>query len=203
MIENQRYPRILYLVVMLVLFSWLPDSAWAHCDAESGPVAAAARQALESGSFNTLTIWVGERQEKELRSSFNATLAVYNMDGKAKALAERYLMETAVRLHREAEGMPYTGLKPTQPLPPDIAEAEKALETGNIKPLTNLLSRELQKESQKWFKMAFDAKKKYNEDKSVETGREWVDAYVKYVIYIHGLYKMIQAGPEHGVGHVE
>jgi hypothetical protein len=27
-----------------------------------------------------------------------------------------------------------------------------------------------------------------------------VDAYVKYVIYVHGLHQTIQAGPAHGVG---
>lgn len=124
------------------------------------------------------------------------------MGGKAKTLAERYFTETAVRLHREAEGMSYTGLKPAQPLPADIAAGEKALETGDLKPVTDLLSAELEKETQKWFRQTLEARKNYKGD-DVEAGRTWVDAYVKYVIYIHGIYKMIQSGPEHGVGHVE
>ncbi|MFO7870623.1 MAG: hypothetical protein R6V03_04230 [Kiritimatiellia bacterium] len=44
-----------------------------------------------------------------------------------------------------------------------------------------------------------DAKKKYQGD-NVVAGREWVDAYVKYVIYVKNLYTTIQAGPPHGVG---
>lgn len=39
-----------------------------------------------------------------------------------------------------------------------------------------------------------------DKDKSLKAGRKWADAYVKYVIYVHGLYKTIQAGPAHGVG---
>ena len=63
--------------------------------------------------------------------------------------------------------------------------------------------KELQKEVKKWFQKAVDAKEYYKSDENVQAGREWVDAYVKYVIYVHGLHKNIQAGPEHGVGHVE
>lgn len=193
---------MLFMTVFMLLVAVLPGSVWAHCDMESGPVAIAARKAVETGEFDIIAIWVGERQAKELRVRFDEALAVYNIGGKAKAFAERYFMETSVRLHREAEGMTYTGLKPALPLPPDIVKAEKALDTGNLKPVTDLLYMELQKETQKWFQKALDAKKRYKGE-SVEAGRGWVDAYVTYVIYVHGLHKRIQAGPEHGVGHVE
>ena len=113
-------------------------------------------------------------------------------------LSEQYFMEIAVRLHREAEGMTYTGLKPAQPLPKDIAKAEKALETGNIDPVSNMLATEMEKKLQHVFERANKARQ--NKDKSLEAGREWADAYVKYVIYVHGLYKTIQAWPAHGVG---
>lgn len=188
-----------FLVIIAVLFTALPSVVWAHCDTESGPTAVDARKALESGSFNIIAIWVGEEQTQELRDSFEESLAVYKMGDKAKALAERYFMTTAVRLHRQAEGMTFTGLKPAQPLPPIIAKAEETLEDGNLKPITDLLSAELQKETQKLFQNALDAKKNYKGE-NVEAGREWADAYVKYVIYVNGLYKTIQAGPAHGVG---
>jgi len=184
-----------------LLLSSLAVKAHGHCDTESGPVAIAASKALQTGKFETVAIWVAEAQSQELQERFQECLSVYQMRGEAKKMAERYFMETAVRLHREAEGMSYTGLKPPQPLPQDVAEAEKALETGNVKPLTNLLSRELQQETQKWFRRALEARKL--KDKSIRYGREWVDAYVKYVIYVHGLHKTIQAGPTHGVSHPE
>ncbi len=188
--------------IMLLLTSFVfvfTTTVFAHCDTESGPTAVDARKALETGNFNIAAIWVGEEQTQELREIFDQSLAVYKMGGKAKELAERYFMTTAVRLHREAEGMPFTGLKPAQPLPPVIAKAEKTLDTNNLQPITELLATEMQKEIQKWFQKALDAKKDYDGD-NVEAGREWVDAYVKYVIFVNGLYKTIQAGPAHGIG---
>lgn len=187
------------IISLVMLCAVVSGTVYAHCDTESGPVAVDARKALETAKFKTVAIWVGKEQTQELQDNFEQALAVYRMGGKAEALAERYFTETAIRLHREAEGMSYTGLKPAQPLPRDIAKAEKALDTGNLKPVTDLLSGELQKEMQKWFKKALAAKKEYNGE-NLEAGREWVDAYVKYVIYIHGLHKAIKAGPKHGVG---
>lgn len=165
---------------------------------QSGPVAVAARQALKTGRFEPIQIWVGQEQEPELRQAFQKCLAVRRMDGEAKDLADRYFLETAVRLHRSAEGMPFTGLKPAQALPPDIAAAEKALAVGDISEIAHFLEAEMKKEIKEWFDKAIKAKK--HKDESVAAGREWVDAYVKYVIYIHGLHKKIQAGPAHGVG---
>jgi len=188
----------LFGAVFSLGLAMLPLKANSHCDTESGPVAVAARNALQTGKFETVAIWVAETQSRELQERFQECLAVYRMGGQAKELAERYFMETAVRLHREAEGMSYTGLKPAQPLPRDIVEAEKALETGELKPLTNLLTTELEQETQKWFRSAVEAKKL--RDQSLRSGREWVDAYVKYVIYVHGLHKTIKAGPAHGIG---
>lgn len=181
-----------------VLAVALPLAAWAHCDTESGPVAVDARQALEDDDFRAVAIWVGEKQNDELRSAFGQTLPVYQMGGKAAELAEQYFTETAVRLHRQAEGLPYTGLKPAQPLPPDVAAAERTLETGDPAEVLELLETELKKKLTVLFDDARAAQK--DKDKSLENGREWADAYVKYVIYVHGLYKTINAGPEHGVG---
>lgn len=198
--EQVKKPRVLiWTIFLLALAVMLPGQAMAHCDTESGPTAVDARKALETGNFATIAIWVAEEQEPELRGSFEESLAVYKMGGQAKALAERYFTTTAVRLHRQAEGMSFTGLKPAQSLPPIVATAEKTLENGELGSITDLLSAELQKETQKWFQNALEAKKNYKGE-NVEAGRAWVDAYVKYVIYVNGLHKTIQAGPAHGVG---
>ncbi len=173
-------------------------AAMAHCDAKNGPVAVDAREALAEDDFEAVAIWVGEKQHKDLRAAFDQAIVVYQKGGKAKELAEQYFMETAVRLHREAEGMSYTGLKPARELPDDIAAAEKALETGDIDPVTNMLSAEMKKKLAHVFENARKARQK--KDQGLDAGRKWADAYVKYVIYVHGLYKTIQAGPAHGVG---
>jgi hypothetical protein len=185
------------LVLAIVGASVFVAAVYAHCDTMSGPVAVAAGKALESGDIRLIQIWVGQSQEKELKERFRECLSVRKMGGQAKELADRYFIETAIRLHRQAEGMPFTGVKPAQPLPPDIAAAEKALETGDIKVVTDLLSGEMKDGVQKWFDAAMQAKKRKAE--GIEAGREWVDAYVKYVVYVHGLHAKIQAGPQHGV----
>ncbi|OGT97105.1 MAG: hypothetical protein A2X80_14255 [Geobacteraceae bacterium GWB2_52_12] len=189
---------LIWTIFLIALAVMLPGQAMAHCDTESGPTAVDARKALEKSDFNIAAIWVGEEQTQKLRESFEESLAVYKMGGQAKALAERYFMTTTVRLHRQAEGMPFTELKPAQPLPPVVAKAEKTLETGNLQPINDLLATEMQKETQKWFQKALDAKKNFK-GYNVGAGREWVDAYVKYVIFVNGLYKTIQAGPAHGI----
>lgn len=188
-----------FVVLTLLLVLGMSDRrARAHCDAESGPVAVDARAALESGQFERAAIWVGPEQHEELRSAFDLAVTVYKTGGKAGQLAERYFVETAVRLHRQAEGFPYTGLKPSQPLPPDVAAAERALETGDLQPVSNLLASEIQKTLRRVFATAREAQK--TKDNSLAAGREWADAYVKYVTYVHGLYETIQEGPSHGLG---
>jgi len=193
----KKMDRILLVVIVIICVSMLP-SVYAHCDTMSGPVAVAAREALQTGNLETVQIWVGKEQEEELRNKFQQCLSVYQQGGEVKELAKNYFIETAIRLHRAAEGMSFTGVKPAQPLPPDIATAEKALEKQNVEIVTDLLTKELVTETQKWFEKAIQAKEHKYE--SIEAGREWVDAYVKYVIYVHGLHKKIKAGPKHGVG---
>jgi hypothetical protein len=190
--------KVFYLFLMAIIgTSVLVVAVYAHCDTMSGPVAVAARKALESSDIGLVQIWVGPSQEKELGERFRQCLSVRKMGGSAKELADKYFIETAIRLHRQAEGMPFTGVKPAQPLPTDIAAAEKALQMGDIEVVTDLLSGEIKYGVQKWFDAAMQAKK--HKDEGVEAGREWVDAYVKYVVYVHGLHNKIQAGPQHGV----
>jgi hypothetical protein len=185
------------LVLAVIGASVFVASVYAHCDTMSGPVAIAAGKALESGNIELAQIWVGQNQEKELRERFRECLSVRKMGGQTKELADKYFIETVIRLHRQAEGMPFTGVKPAQPLPPDVAAAEKALEAGDIKIVTDLLSEEIESGVQKWFDRAMQAKK--HQDEGLDAGREWVDAYVKYVVYVHGLHLKINAGPQHGV----
>lgn len=183
-------------LVLIFLFLW-NQNLMAHCDRENGPVAVAAKEALKTGEIDKILIWVGEEQEQELREKFQQSLEVYKTGGASAELAEKYFMETAVRLHRAAEGMPFDGLKPAGPNPPDIEAAEKALQTGNFEPVKSLLCNALEEESLKWFEKARLSEDRKEE--SVAAGREWVDNYVKYIVYIHKLYQTIQAGPPHGV----
>jgi len=183
-------------VITMFLLLWSTNML-GHCDRENGPVAMAAKEALKTGNMDKILIWVGEEQEPELREKFQQSLQVYRNGGNSAELAEKYFMETAVRLHRAAEGMPFEGLKPASANPPDIEAAEKALETGNFEPVKNLLCSALEEESLKWFGKARASAE--NREESIAAGRAWVDDYVKYIVYVHKLYQTIQAGPPHGV----
>ena len=185
--------------LFVLLTALLPAAAQAHCDRVNGPVAADAREALQSGQIAPVAIWVGPDEMAELESVFQQSLAAYQMGGDAKEIAEQYFMSTAVRLHRMAEGFPFTGLKPAQPLPEDIALAEQALETGELQPVTDFLAEEMRAQTERLFQQVL--KERAEKSESIEAGREWADAYVQYVIFVHDLYKRISSGAPHGIGH--
>lgn len=186
------------VVAVALAFTTAPRISTAHCDRVNGPVAKDARAALAEDDLTKAAIWVGEEQEKDLREAFERSLPVYRQSGEAQELAERYFMAETVRLHRAAEGFGFTGLKPAGPVAEDIAVAEKALETGDVEPVVVLLSDAMSAETKRLFERARKARE--DRDQDLESGREWADAYVEYVIYVHGLHEKIRSGPAHGVG---
>jgi hypothetical protein len=126
-------------VIILVLA--MAGNALAHCDALDGPVVNLARQALARGDVKIILPWVAAEKEKEIREAFDLAVAVRGKGTKEKELADRYFFETLVRVHRAGEGAPYTGLKPAGlDLGPAIPAADKALETGDPKPLLALIN---------------------------------------------------------------
>lgn len=197
---DHRVPRFFVLLPLVALgLALTARPASAHCDRLDGPVAEAAREALETGDFDAIQIWVGQKQEAELRDAFDRSREVRSLGSEARHLADRHFIETAVRLHREAEGMPFTGLKPAgQPLPADLAAAERALDTGELQPLLDLMKQRLEENVRRWFVAAREARA--DRTQSVASGRAWVDAYVRYIVYVHGLYGKIEAPPAHGAG---
>lgn len=177
-----------YLLLVLGLLVLMPSRALSHCDGMDGPVVKAAQKALDGGNVNLVLIWVQKADEVELRKAFDQTMTVRKLSLEAKALADRYFFETLVRLHRTAEGAPYTGLKPAgRDLGPAIPAADKALESGSVEPLLELLSDAVHVGTNEHFKHALEKK---NFDKSdVEAGREYVKAYVEFVHYVERLYE--------------
>ena len=163
-----------------------PQTARAHCDGLDGPVVKAAQKALEDSNVNLVLIWVQKDDEAEIKRAFERTLAVRKLNVEAKELADMYFFETLVRIHRAGEGAPYTGLKPAgRDLGPAIRAGDQALETGNIRPVVNLLSEEMEHGLHMHFKEAL-ARKKFDKN-DVEAGRAFVKAYVEYIHYIEGL----------------
>jgi hypothetical protein len=106
-----------------------------------------------------------------------------------------YFFETLVRIHRAGEEAPYTGLKPGEAIDPAVALADKALVSGNVDKLVNVLTNAMANGIRERFQMALD-KQKYA-DESVEAGREFVESYVIFTHYAEGLHGLIKAGADH------
>ncbi|MFB3888609.1 MAG: DUF6448 family protein [Candidatus Bathyarchaeia archaeon] len=168
-----------------------------HCDTLDGPVVKAARLALEKGNVNYLLAWIPKKAEAELKKAFDKTLQARTQGKEAKEIADYWLFETAVRLHREGEGAPYTGLKPAGlDWGPVVPRAEKALETGNPKEVIDLITGIADKELKERFSKAM-ARKKHDVD-DVDAARKYVQAELGFILYAHGLYAAITGQGEHG-----
>jgi len=168
-----------------------------HCDTLDGPVVKAAKLALEKENVNYLLGWVPKKAEAELKEAFAKTLKARKQGKEAMEIADYWLFETAVRLHREGEGAPYTGLKPAGlDWGPVVPRAEKAIETGSPKEVIHFIAHAAEQELEERFSKAM-AKKKYDVN-DVDAAREYVQAELGFVLYAHGLYAAITGQGEHG-----
>ena len=92
--------------------------------------------ALEEDNFNYIANWVLEEDEAELLEVFNLSTSVMDASESEDAshLAERYLLENLVRIHRAGEGAPYTGIS-HEPIAKEVAAADASIEAGSLAPL--------------------------------------------------------------------
>ena len=173
------------LAVPLMLGSAAPASA--HCDSAQGPVATAARDALEEGNVDLVLPYVKADQEQELTAAFNQTVAIRDSGPEVQKLADQYFVETAVRLHRVGEGASYTGLKDDVEISPALAAAEASLEEGTRDQVLTVLKRDLRVELTERFESVLEAREAERANPSVETARERAEAelmFEKYVLEI-------------------
>ena len=184
------------LGLLLLGIFLIPQNAEAHCDSMDGPVVLAAQKALETGDINGVLIWVFPDQEEEVKAAFQQTMEVRDTNEEVREMADMYFFETVVRLHRESEGAPYTGLKPAgTDFGPAIPAADKALETGSLKEVHDLIVSELEKGLHMYLEEAEELKNFAPDD--VEAGRDYVEAYVKYMHYIEPVYEVVTSGASH------
>lgn len=167
-----------------------------HCDTLDGPVVKAVKIALEKRNVNYILPWVPKISEPELTEAFEKTLKARESGGMAMEVADYWLFETAVRLHREGEGAPYTGLKPAGlDWGPVVPRAEKALENGNPDEVTDFIAQTAREELKTRFNRAM-TKRKYDVN-DVDAAREYVQAELGFVLFSHGLYATITGKGEH------
>jgi hypothetical protein len=133
--------------------------------------------------------WIRPADEKEIREAFRKTLAVRAKGAEARELADRYFFETLVRVHRAGEGAPFTGLKPAgSEVEPGIAAADRALEHGSADAAVELITRAVAQGIRERFEKAAAARA--HKDESVAAGREFVEAYVRFIHYVEGIHAM-------------
>jgi hypothetical protein len=194
----KRSPTILAALVLIGGLSLEVPRAWAHCDAVDGPVAAAAVKALETKNLNLVLPYAPASAEPELTAAFEQALIVRVNGPEAKALADRYFMETAVRVHRAGEKAPYTGLKPAgTDFGPAIRAAEQALASGELDLLLKLMTQEVVHSVTERFRhtLATKAATKEPATKSeVPAARERVSAELEFIGFVEGISRATRGG---------
>jgi len=168
-----------------------------HCDTRDGPVVSAAKRALASGNVNLVLIWVPPGAEAEVRAAFDRAALARKAGKEAQEVADDWFFETVVRLHRAGEGEGFTGLKPAGlDEGPVVPRAEKAIETGNPGEVIRFISDAVEEELLRRFRRVMEAKR-YDPD-DVAAGREYVQAFIGFVVYAHHLHAGIAGGGGHG-----
>ena len=198
--KNVRYTVIGSVAAVAILgICWLGvPTAHAHCDALDGPLIAEANAALANGDVTPLLKWVPKDHEREIRNAFAKAAAVRTKGKDARELADRFFFETLVRVHRAGDRAPYTGLKPAGTIPPAVAAADKALDSGSVDELSAKIGNAVRDGVRKRFAEVAEKKKHAND--SVEAGREFVASYVEYVHFVERIHNMVARGSalDHG-----
>lgn len=190
----------LLFVGVLAVSLGAPRPALAHCDSEQGPVAAAARQALEKKDVKLILPYVQRESETELTAAFKQALEVRKAGGSARELADRYFIETAIRLHREGEGAPYTGVT-DETTPKAILIADQAMASGSLEETYGFLDQQIQKGIQEKYEAVVHAREEAEKLGTVEAHRERAEAELMFEKYIYELYTVASAAQPHTEGH--
>jgi hypothetical protein len=186
----------LFVFATFVCVSVFVAAVYAHCDSMSGPVIPEAMIAIEKGDITPVLKWIKPEYETEVKMAFSLAVKIRDKSPEAKKLADKYFIETLIRIHRAGEGAPYTGIKET---PPEkiIILTDQALVSGSADELIDKIQKHLAEAINEKFNKAMHARK--NKDKSVELGREFVEAYVQYTHYVEGIHAGIMlTGGHHG-----
>jgi hypothetical protein len=182
------------IIVALGISVLLTEKSRAHCDTMTGPIIPEAKAALEKEDMTPVLKWIKPEKEAELKTAFEKAVKVRGQSDEARELADQYFLETLIRLHREGEGAPFTGLK-DGPVAPIVAMADQALNEGSADALTEHLNEHLSQAIREKFQRAMETRA--HKDESVEAGRRFVEAYVIYTHYVEGVYETITSAPGH------
>jgi len=173
-----------------------PVSTFAHCDSIDGPIASDVTTALENRDVTPVLKWISADHESDIRKLFEQTTDVRKLGDAARDMADRYFLETVVRIHRAGEGAPYTGLKPAGIQEPIIMKSDSAIANASLASLQEELLEAVSHGMAERFEAVSEARK--HADESVEAGREFVERYVIFMHYVERLFENATTNPVHG-----
>jgi hypothetical protein len=176
-----------------------PTTASAHCDSEKGPVAQAALKALEANNVNLVLPYVQPDAEAELTAAFKHVMQVRKEGGTSKELADRYFLETAIRLHRLGEGASYEGMT-HEAVPASILTADKAMASGSLAPIYKMLDQAIRKSVEEKYHAVVKAREDAARLGTVEAYREQAEAELMFEKFIYELYTSASLAQPHAEG---
>lgn len=184
----------IFAFALLAIAMFFGTPAFAHCDSYDGPTVKDALKALETNNVNLVLKWIQVNQEPEIIALFNKTYNLRKGDKEVYAIVEKHFLETLVRLHRETEGAPFTGLKPAGTTKPIIQLSDQAIASGSIDELILKLSGHIEKVIREKYQKVSDLAKVKNT--SAAKGREFVAAYIDYTHTLEGIHGIIMGNGE-------
>lgn len=187
------------LFAAFMFFTIQPVSA--HCDSYDGPVIKDATVALAQNKVELVLKWVEPKYEKEIVDKFNQTLRLKGKNKELNEVLETSFFETLVRLHREGEGAPYTGLKPAGSTTALVQMADNSLDKKKVDDVVEIVTTHLKEVLHNKYAKAIELSKTKNN--SVAQGRAYVEAYVEYTHTLEALEHILHGDFSHhsGDGH--
>ena len=156
-------------------------------DTLNHPIVKTTQAALEKGDIKPILKWVNKEKEKDIQDLFEKTLIVRNKGKEAQDIADRYFLETLVRLRLTGRSEKYTGVIAEDVVP----EADKALDTVSADALIKLITRKVREGVHERFAKVNEVKKHANH--SIEANREYMEAYIQFIHYAEWCTLMLQS----------
>lgn len=180
---------------LLAMMMFVITPASAHCDSYDGPVIKEALRALDTNNVELVYKWITPDQENEVSTLFNKTYSLKDGDKELYNIVERHFLETLVRLHRETEGAPFTGIKPAGSMTPVVQMADNAIETKEVATVTKAVVNHLADVIQERYDTVMELSK--TKDNSVKQGRDYVEAYVIYTHTLEAVENLLHGDHSH------
>lgn len=176
--------------VLLFILLGMAKPAGAHCDSYDGPVITDARKAIDAKDPALVLKWISASQEGEIIPLFQKVVALKSGDPEIYQIVEKHFLETLVRLHRETEGAPYTGLKPAGTTKAIVQMSDQALNTEDVDGMLKKLNNHIGQVVREKYETAVLLSR--TKDNNAEAGRAWVKAYVDYTHTLEALHDVLE-----------